>query len=245
MSKDPALIISDKDIINTHFFSTVLIIVPDSSEKEFLAKFDNEQFGIVPRSLKLIDSDSNSHAYVLLLLSKFETEYSNFMESIKCKLKPVDHGFESAVDFWERKSEYSMRLSTTMSVFKSWYRICCEDIFHILMHINIILLHIKSILKFGQILHTKQIIIFQLAENAAKNFGKDFINSHVSDLSPIYRLLTEISSEMMLLDGGGPGEIDRCPNTDCKSGKSKLSISTVLADSENHDVPFNLQSMLV
>jgi len=145
-------VIKDGDYINTEHLTTVVVILPRGTEKEFLNVYESMSENIIPRSAMkfkdLDDKDGNSVWRVVMFKSCME----DFKKACREKrLAPRD--FEYSEDAHKKlvsdREKVQDAATRQLSNVKGLYQAAWSDVMVAWVHIKAMRIFVESVLRFG------------------------------------------------------------------------------------------------
>jgi V-type H+-transporting ATPase subunit C len=142
----------DDDYIKTEHLSTVFVILPRGSDKEFLASYESMSEGVVPMSAQkfadLDDKDGNSIWRVIL----FNTGVDAFKKNCREKrFAPRDFEFseEAYKKLIAQREQVHEAVNRQFANVKGLYQAAWSDAMVAWMHIKAMRIFVESVLRFG------------------------------------------------------------------------------------------------
>ncbi|CAI5461306.1 unnamed protein product [Closterium sp. Yama58-4] len=147
--RDLSTIVQDSDIIVSEHMTTLLVVVPKYSERDWLASYETLSTFVVPQSSKKIIEDNE---YALFTVTLFKRVVDTFKVAAREKgfqVREYEHDPDGAN---QRKEDQERLLEDSASMSASllqWCHVGYGEVFASWMHIAVIRLFAESILRYG------------------------------------------------------------------------------------------------
>jgi len=147
-TRNLADVVKPADVIDTDYLTTVFVVVPKGSEKEFLNKYEKITDFVLPRSAKIITEDNENKLYTVTVFKRTEDDLKSRLRDLHMVIRDVDLSSlsqESREDC-ERRANEKKNLENKLN---RWCLINFGEAFSAWMHIKAIRIFVESVLRYG------------------------------------------------------------------------------------------------
>lgn len=142
-------IVKKDDYIDSEHLTTIFLAVPNSLVKEFYNTYETASPFVVPRSARLLNSDSEFHLFAVTLFKKYESEFLHAARENKWIPRNFKYS-ESTIE--GLRNEYSQAKKDEFILKNDLLRLTKEaftEIFLCWSHIKFLRVFIESVLRYG------------------------------------------------------------------------------------------------
>jgi len=148
VTRSLADVVKPTDVIDTEYLTTVFVVVPKGTEKEFLNKYEKITDFVLPRSAKVIIDDGDSKLYTVTVFKRTEDDLKSRLRDMRLVIRDVDLNSltqESREDT-ERRANEKRDLENKLN---RWCLVNFSEAFSCWMHIKAIRIFVESVLRYG------------------------------------------------------------------------------------------------
>jgi len=148
-ARDLSDIVRPEHFFESEYLTTVFVVVPKYSDKEFLATYAELATFVLPESARNIYEDNEAILYTVNLFKRSVDEFRNNCREKKFTAREhrIDREhFVSGQQSFQRLAEELNRVKTELVL---WCKANFAEAFTIWLHMKAIRVHVESILRFG------------------------------------------------------------------------------------------------
>jgi len=152
---------SDDDFIYSEYLTTVVVIVPKNSERDFLKSYEfirdvdgNEiKEGVVPMSAKKFTGpnfeDSESALWRVVVFKKAVELFKTSCKEQRVIPRDFEYSIQSCKRLAEQRAKVNQLVDSTFQNLRILYKAAWSDVFIAWMHIKAMRIFVESVLRFG------------------------------------------------------------------------------------------------
>lgn len=143
---------ADDDFIYTDHLTTVVVILPRGTDKEFLGAYERLHENVVPRSAKcfpkLGDKDGNSLWRVVMMRNCVDA-FKRACRERRYWARDFEYSEESFTKIKDQRQNLEQQVKRQLDTVKNLYNSAWSEVFVAWMHIKAMRIFVESVLRFG------------------------------------------------------------------------------------------------
>eukprot|EP00850_Spirogloea_muscicola_P012026 SM000076S21847 [mRNA] locus=s76:491940:495057:+ [translate_table: standard] len=147
--RDLSTVVDPNDIIQSEHLTTLLIIVPKYSEKEWLAKYETLSNFVVPRSSKKVCDDNEYSLFTVTLFHKVADTFRTSCREQGFQVREAEHDPASQKQRQEDLERLTEDQESMRSLLIQWCHASYGEVFSSWVHMAAIRVFAESILRYG------------------------------------------------------------------------------------------------
>lgn len=144
-------IVKKSDLVtDSEFLASILLVVPASSEREFLGSYETAAPMVVPRSAKRISKDATYVLYAVTVFKKYLQDFLSAARNNKWLPREIDLEDPAAgQSLVQQQREAVKKNSDILRDLEKLSSACFGDILRSIAHVKIIRMFVESVLRYG------------------------------------------------------------------------------------------------
>ncbi|KAL6052746.1 V-type proton ATPase subunit C [Balamuthia mandrillaris] len=141
--------IKPEDIVETEYLTTLFVIVPKHSQKEWLNTYETLVDNVVPRSSNLLHTDGELCLYTVVLFRKIVDDFKHVARLSKFTVREFTYDPEQvAQGKQEEKEQHSQKEKQKKNLIR-WCRLNFAEAFSSWTHLKVVRIFVESVLRYG------------------------------------------------------------------------------------------------
>mmetsp|Transcript_782 Transcript_782/g.1665 ORF Transcript_782/g.1665 Transcript_782/m.1665 type:complete len:381 (-) Transcript_782:379-1521(-) len=142
-------IVPQEKLLDSENLVTLLVVVPRYSQKEWLAKYHSLAQYVVPRSSELIQEDSDSALYTVVLFKRVCDAFKHAAQEQGFQVREYVPPAEGEVALDAQQSELERAFETKKAELLAWSYTAYGEAFSSWVHLVTVRVFVESILRYG------------------------------------------------------------------------------------------------
>ncbi|KAL1504843.1 hypothetical protein AB1Y20_008614 [Prymnesium parvum] len=142
-------IVKSGDIQESEFMTTVLVVVPRHSFKEFGESYEKLATYVVPRSARLLSEDPDYGLYRVVCLKKTAEEFKNAAREKRYNVREFTFESGKAASDEEKKIMDQEEFARLQQLLVNWCAINFAEAYTMMLHLKAIRIFVESVLRYG------------------------------------------------------------------------------------------------
>jgi V-type H+-transporting ATPase subunit C len=147
--RDLSEVITEKNYVQSKHLTTLFVLVPKHSEKEWDNTYETLSEGVVPRSSQSILTDGDTVLRNVVLFKTSVEEFKGKVQRKKWTVREVAFDKESLADKKDKLEEHKERRKQLRADLIRWARTNFSEAFNAWVHLKTIRVFVESVLRFG------------------------------------------------------------------------------------------------
>ena len=149
MTRSLATIVEAKDVIDTEHMATIFVVFPTYSEKEFLECYEQLAELVVPRSARLVTTDSEYALYGVTVFKKHANDFKTACREKRFTARDFVFDPEAKSRSAEEEERLKDESEEQLSSFTKWSETAFAETFIAMTHLKILRVFAESVLRYG------------------------------------------------------------------------------------------------
>jgi len=190
--RDLGELITDRNYVQSKHLTTLFVIVPKHSEKDWDSSYETLSEGVVPRSSATILQDGESVLRNVVLFKTSVEEFKGKVQRKKWSLKEVSFDKEDHETKKDRVDEHKEKRKQLKSDLIRWCKTNFSEAYNAWVHLKTIRVFVESVLRYGLPRDFNVIVmepdtknekkIRQVLDEVYKSLGSDYLSGDTGDV---------------------------------------------------------------
>jgi V-type H+-transporting ATPase subunit C len=142
-------IIDAHDVVESEYMTTVVVVVPKGSMKEFEGTFHKMAAYVVPRSAKLISEDIEYGLYTCVLFKKSLDEFKASAREKRHTIRDFTYDANALENDRNKKAADTREYDRLKGMLSNWCQVNYAEVFTMMIHLKAVRIFVESVLRFG------------------------------------------------------------------------------------------------
>jgi V-type H+-transporting ATPase subunit C len=142
-------IIDAHDVVESEYMTTVVVVVPKGSMKEFEGTFHKMAAYVVPRSAKLISEDIEYGLYTCVLFKKSLDEFKASAREKRLTIRDFTYDANALENDRNKKAADTREYDRLKGMLSNWCQVNYAEVFTMMIHLKAVRIFVESVLRFG------------------------------------------------------------------------------------------------
>eukprot|EP00898_Chlorokybus_atmophyticus_P008580 jgi/Chlat1/8723/Chrsp9S08577 len=198
--RDLSSLVTAEHIVETEHLTTLLVVVPRYSEREWLSSYEKLEQFVVPRSSKLIAEESDYALFTVVLFKKVVDSFKIAARDRSFQVREYEHNAEAASSKGEAAQRMKQEMELKQSNLVQWCQAAYGEVFSDWMHLLAIRIFTESILRYG--LPPKFLAVVMKPNNKQEKRLRQILTNTYGKGGDSAFWSAEVSNEVSAFDGG-------------------------------------------
>eukprot|EP00186_Timspurckia_oligopyrenoides_P002219 CAMPEP_0182447858 /NCGR_PEP_ID=MMETSP1172-20130603/20960_1 /TAXON_ID=708627 /ORGANISM="Timspurckia oligopyrenoides, Strain CCMP3278" /LENGTH=375 /DNA_ID=CAMNT_0024644473 /DNA_START=90 /DNA_END=1217 /DNA_ORIENTATION=+ len=149
MARSLAGLVKEEHVIETEHMTTVFVVTSTTASEEFESCYESLHPLVVPRSCKVVASDSDAKLYAIVVMKKGAEGFKSACREKRYTVReyvydPVGQAVES-----EELKRLAKDADSQASAFCSWTETAFAEVFMVTVHVKVLRMFVESVLRYG------------------------------------------------------------------------------------------------
>jgi len=149
MVRGLADVISEQDVMESDYMTTVYVVVPKASMKEFETSYEKMAMYVVPKSGKLIMEDLEYGLYTCIMFRKSLDDFKANAREKRFTLREFTYDPNALAAEEAKKSADTAESDKLKKMLENWCHINYAECFTMMMHLKAVRIFVESVLRYG------------------------------------------------------------------------------------------------
>ena len=149
MVRGLADLVSEEDVMESEYMTTVYVVVPKASMKEFESSFEKMATYVVPRSAKLLSEDSEYGLYLVVLFKKSVDEFKASAREKRFTMREFTYDPTALETERQKKASDEAEYSRLKGMLTNWCLINYSECYIMMIHLKAVRVFCESVLRYG------------------------------------------------------------------------------------------------
>lgn len=149
MVRGLADIVQESDVMESDYMTTLYVVVPKASLKEFVDSYEKMATYVVPKSAKLLSEDSEYGLYTCIIFKKSLEEFKASAREKRLTLR--EFTFDAGALEAERvkKESDTAEFERMKGMLSKWCGINYAECYMMMLHLKVVRVFVESVLRYG------------------------------------------------------------------------------------------------
>ncbi|KAG5361869.1 V-type proton ATPase subunit C [Yarrowia sp. C11] len=143
------VVAADDFVLDSEHLQTVLVAVPNSQTKEFVASYESLTKMVVPRSAHVIAKDDEYTLFGVTLFKKFVAEFVHKCRDAKYTVRDFEYSPQRVQEERQEQQQASEQERQLWGEVVRLARTAYADLFKAIVHLRVIRIFVESVLRYG------------------------------------------------------------------------------------------------
>ena len=149
MVRGLADIIDANDVVESEYMTTMVVVVPKGSMKEFEGTFYKMAAYVVPRSAKLISEDMEYGLYTCVLFKKSLDEFKASAREKRLTIRDFTYDANALENDRNKKAADTREYDRLKGMLSNWCQVNYAEVYTMMIHLKAVRIFVESVLRFG------------------------------------------------------------------------------------------------
>ena len=149
MVRGLADLVSEEDVMESEYMTTVYVVVPKANMKEFETSFEKMATYVVPRSAKLLGEDTEYGLYGVVLFKKSLDEFKASAREKRFTLREFTFDPAAVDEEKAKKATDEGEFARLKGMLTNWCQINYSESYIMMLHLKAVRIFVESVLRYG------------------------------------------------------------------------------------------------
>jgi V-type H+-transporting ATPase subunit C len=149
MVRGMADLVSEEDVMESEYMTTVYVVVPKANMKEFETGFEKMATYVVPRSAKLLGEDTEYGLYGVVLFKKSVDEFKASAREKRFTMREFTYDPQAVDNDRVKKATDEAEFSRLKGMLTNWCLINYSECYIMMLHLKAVRVFCESVLRYG------------------------------------------------------------------------------------------------
>lgn len=149
MVRGLADIIKEEDVMETDYMTTVYVVVPKNSMKDFESSYEKMAQYVVPKSGTLLQEDSEYGLYTVILFKKSLEDFKANAREKRLALREFTYKAGAQEEESRKKAADQDEMNKLKSMLANWCHINYAEVYTMMLHLKAVRIFVESVLRYG------------------------------------------------------------------------------------------------
>jgi len=142
-------IVQEHDCMESDYMTTVFVVVPKMSAKDFEGQYMTMAKYVVPLSAKLMEEDSEYALYRVIIFKKSSEEFKAMARERRLTLREFTYAPGVSAEEDMKKREDTATLERLKGMLANWCSINYAESYTMMLHLKAVRIFVESVLRYG------------------------------------------------------------------------------------------------